>query len=152
MIYYQKTMVAINKPEDKSFYWHFLDDGIRSKKEDKHSDKEYVWSDEKLEDFKYEIDDIDAFLENVRKGKFKYFRIEKGLFNKRERLVFDNDWNKYESWYVEDIKRVDAWFSYTKTNMTMSEAERALDVEEYAKMIKSLGLNNLKVRPPIRRG
>ena len=145
MIYLQNTRVAINRPEDenKDFDWYFLNNGIATEKEGKYSDKTYVWSDEKLEDFEYETD-IDGFLENVRKGKAKYFKIEKGLFSKRERLIFDNDWNEYESWYVEDIKRVDVLFKYTKTDMTMSEAEDVLDVEEYAKMVKSLGLKDYK--------
>jgi hypothetical protein len=132
-------MVAINKPEDEDFYWYFLNKGISSKNEDKYSDKEYIWSDEKLESFECEAD-IDKFLENVRNGKAKYFKIKKGLFSRREKLVYDNYWDEHESWYIDDIKRVDVWFSYTKEDMTMSEAEERLDVEEYAKMMKSLGL------------
>lgn len=139
-------MVAINRPEDNDFYWYFFNNGIRSNKEGKYSNKKYIWSDEKLENFEREVD-IDRFLENVRNGKAKYFKIERGLFSRREKLVYDNYWDEHESWYIEDIKRMDAWFSYTKEDMTVDGARKCLDVEEYAKMVKSLGLKSWKYAP-----
>ena len=141
MIYYQKTMVAINRPEDENekFTWYWLCSGIRSGIKDKFSKKEYIWSDEELEDFEGDTT-VDKILNFIRNDKAEYFKIgERGLFNKRKVLVH-NKTDEYESWNLEDIKRVNIMFCYVKQSMTVDEARQKLDVEEYAKMIKSLGL------------
>lgn len=139
MIYYQKTMVTINMPEEGEFRWYWISDGIRTKKEDKHSEKQYVWSDEELESFRCPVDK-DDFLEKVRAGKFEFFSIKKKLFSGREYLEHNLYGSEYETWYLDEIDRVDVKFCYYKEQMTLDKARNYLDVEEYAKMVKSLGL------------
>lgn len=141
MIYYQCARVAINKPEDENedFTWYWLEEGITSDNE-RHNEKKYIWSDEKLENFQHEIN-IDDFLESIRKDKAKYFKIKKKLFGGREYLVCDN--GCYKTWYLDEIKRMDVKFYYEEQHMTLDEAKKYLDVEEYAKMVKGLGLKEV---------
>ena len=142
MIYYQCTRVAINRPEKGDFDWYWLEEGIHTDDEKRYSEKKYIWSDEKLENFQYELN-IDCFLERVRRGQFEYFKIRKRLFSGREYLVF-NGFHTYEIWYLDEIKRMDVKFYYEEQHITLDEAKSRLDVEEYAKMIKSLGLKDYK--------
>ena len=141
MIYYQCTRVAINRPEDENenFDWYWLSDGIHSNQEGKYSKKKYVWSDEKLEDFEYKTDK-DKALQYIRDGKAKHFKIKKKLFSDREYLVYDNEC--IDTWYLDEIERIDVRFKYEEINMTLDEARGRLDVEEYAKMMKGLGLKD----------
>lgn len=139
MIYYQCTRVAINKPEEGNFDLYWLSEGIHSNQDGKYSKKKYVWSDEKLEDFSTEATK-DKVLQYIRDGKAKFFKIKKKLFSGREYLVYNNEC--IDTWYLDKIERIDVLFKYKEVNMTLDEAKKYLDVEEYAKMVKGLGLNN----------
>ena len=141
MIYYQCTRVAINRPEKGDFDWYWLEEGIHTDDEKRYSEKKYIWSDEKLENFQYELN-IDCFLERVRRGQFEYFEIRKKLFSGREYLVFNGF--TYKIWYLDEIERIDVKYYYLEQSMVLDKARECLDVEEYAKMIKSLGLKDYK--------
>ena len=140
MIYYQCARVAINKPEEGSFNWYWLSDGIHSDREGKYSGKKYIWSDEELEDFRYKATK-DEILEYIRSGKAKLFKIKKKLFSGKECLVYNNEC--VDTWCLDEIERIDVWLKYGEQNMTIDEARECLDVEEYAKMMKSLGLKEV---------
>lgn len=141
MIYYQCTRVAINKPEEGDFNWYWLEEGIHADDE-RYSEKKYIWSDEKLENFQCKLK-IDCFLKRVREGQFEYFEIRKKLFSGREYLVF-NGFHTYEIWYLDEIERIDVKYYYSEQSMVLDKARERLDVEEYAKMMKRLGLKSWK--------
>jgi hypothetical protein len=143
MIYLQCTRIAINRPEgeNEDFDWYWLSDGIHSSQEGKYSKKKYVWSDEELKSFECKATK-DKVLQYIRDGKAKYFKIKKKLFSGREYLVYENECRN--TWYLDEIERIDAWFKYGELNMAIDEVRERLDVEEYAKMMKGLGLNDLK--------
>lgn len=139
MIYLQCTRIAINKPEEGDFSWYWLGNGIYSNREGKYSEKKYIWSNEELEDFRNEAPK-DKVLNYIRKEKSELFKIKKKLFSGREYLVYNNEC--IDVWYLDEIERIDVLFEYNEVNMTLDEARKYLDVEEYAKMIKSLGLKD----------
>ena len=137
MIYLQKTWAVINDEN----YRYPISYGIL--KEGLYSKKKYVWLDEKptTEDIEYNGED---FAEHIKRNNFDCWRVRKRLFRDKEYLEWNNHWDTRSTWDLDKIKKVTIKFEWTKKNMTIGEAEDVLDVEEYAKMIKGLGLKGYK--------
>jgi hypothetical protein len=137
MIYLQKTWAVINDENIK----YLISNGIL--KQSIYNEKKYIWSDEEptTENMEYSGK---GFAEYIKRTNFKYWRVKKRLFKDKEYLEFDNHWDKRDTWDLDKIEKVTIKFEWTEENMTIGEAEERLDVEEYAKMIKSLGLKSWK--------
>ena len=137
MIYSQKTWAVINDEHVKYLIsYGILKDGI-------YNEKKYIWSDEKPTTESIEFSGR-RFAEYIKRNDFDYWKVKKRLFKDKEYLEFSNDWDTRDTWDLDKIEKVTIKFEWKEENMTIGEAENILDVEEYAKMIKSLGLNNLK--------
>ena len=137
MIYLQRTWAVVNDENMK----YLISCGIL--KSDIYSEKKYIWSDEELatEDMEFSSK---GFAEYIKRTDFKYWKVKKRLFKDKEYLEFDNHWDVRETWDLDKIEKVTVKFEWTKEDMTIGEAEETLDVEEYAKMMKGLGLKVLK--------
>ena len=137
MIYLQKTWAVINDENYRYLIsYGILKGGIYSK-------KEYIWSDEKPATENMEISG-EEFAEYIKRNDFDNWKVKKRLFKDKEYLEWNNHWDDRDTWDLDKIEKVTIKFEWKEQNMTIGEAEDALDVEEYAKMIKSLGLKDYK--------
>lgn len=137
MIYKQVTWAVINDENIKyPISYGILKTGI-------YSEKKYIWSDEKLTAESMEFSGK-GFAEYIKRNNFKYWKVKKRLFKDKEYLEFNDHWDTRDTWDLDKIEKVTVQFEWEKEDMTMGEAEERLDVEEYAKMMKGLGLNELK--------
>ena len=135
MIYLQSTWAVVNDENIKyPISYGILKGSI-------YSEKKYIWSDEKptTEDMEFSGD---GFAEYIKRNDFSFWKVKKRLFKGKEYLEFDNHWDERNTWDLDKIEKVTIRFEWKKKDMTIGEAEGVLDVEEYAKMLKGLGLNN----------
>ena len=137
MIYLQKTWAVINDENIK----YLISYGILL--EDIYNEKKYVWLDEEPTTKKMELNS-EKFAEYIKRNDFDYWKIKKRLFKDKEYLEWNNHWDDRDTWDLDKIEKVTIKFEWKEQNMTIGEAEDVLDVEEYAKMIKSLGLKDYK--------
>ena len=135
MIYLQETWAAINDENIKyPISYGILKGGI-------YNEKKYIWSDEKptTENIEYSSE---RFAEYIKRNNFVNWRVKKRLFKNKEYLEWNNHWDTRDTWGLDKIEKVTIRFDWTPHNMTLDEAREHLDVEEYAKMVKSLRLNS----------
>lgn len=137
MIYLQRTWAVINDGNIK----YPISYGILL--EDIYNEKKYVWLDEEPTTKSIELNNKE-FSEYIRGNDFDWWKIKKRLFKDKEYLEWNNHWDKASTWDLDKIEKVTVKFEWTKQNMTVGEAENVLDIEEYAKMLKGLGLNSYK--------
>ncbi len=137
MIYLQKTWAVIN---DESIKYP-ISYGILL--EDIYSKKKYVWLDEEPTTKNMELNS-EKFAEYIKRNDFDCWKIKKRLFKDKEYLEWDNHWDERATWDLDKIEKVTIKFEWTEQNMTIGKAEDVLDVEEYAKMLKGLGLKSYK--------
>lgn len=137
MIYLQKTWAVINDERTK----YLISYGIL--KEDIYNEKKYIWSDEKPTTENVEFSG-ERFAEYIKRNDFDNWKVKKRLFKDKEYLEWNNHWDDRDTWDLDKIEKVTIKFEWKEQNMTIGEAEDTLDVEEYAKMIKSLGLKDYK--------
>lgn len=137
MIYLQKTWAVINDERTKYLIsYGILKGGIYSK-------KEYIWSDEKPATENMEFSG-EEFAEYIKRNDFDNWKVKKRLFKDKEYLEWNNHWDDRDTWDLDKIEKVTIKFEWKEQNMTIGEAEDTLDVEEYAKMLKGLGLKAYK--------
>ena len=137
MIYLQRTWAVINDENIKyPISYGILKSGI-------YNEKKYIWSDEKPTTESIEFSGR-RFAEYIKRNDFDYWKVKKRLFKDKEYLEFDNHWDTRDTWDLDKIEKVTIKFEWTKKDMTIGEAEDILDVEEYAKMMKGLGLKSWK--------
>ena len=137
MIYLQRTWAVINDENIK----YLISYGILL--EDIYNEKKYVWLDEEPTTKKMELNS-EKFAEYIKRNDFDNWKVKKRLFKDKEYLEWNNHWDDRDTWDLDKIEKVTIKFEWKEQNMTIGEAENELDIEEYAKMIKRLGLNNLK--------
>lgn len=137
MIYLQRTWAVINDENIK----YLISYGILLG--DIYSEKKYVWLDEKPTTKNMELNS-EKFVEYIKRNDFNYWKIKKRLFRDKEYLEWDNHWDDRDTWDLDKIEKVTIKFEWKEQNMTIGEAEDVLDVEEYAKMLKGLGLKSYK--------
>lgn len=137
MIYLQRTWAVINDENIK----YLISYGILL--EDIYNEKKYVWLDEEPTTKNMELNS-EKFAEYIKRNDFDYWKVKKRLFKDKEYLEWNNHWDKASTWDLDKIDKVTVKFEWTKKNMTVGEAENVLDIEEYAKMLKGLGLNSYK--------
>lgn len=137
MIYLQKTWAVINDERTKYLIsYGILKGGI-------YNEKKYIWSDKKPTTENIELSSK-GFAEYIKRNDFDCWKVKKRLFKDKEYLEWNNHWDTRSTWDLDKIEKVTIKFEWLKKNMTISEAEDVLDVEEYAKMIKGLGLKGYK--------
>jgi len=137
MIYLQRTWAVVNNEDIR----YLISYGIL--KMSVYSKKKYVWLDEKPTTETMEFSGK-GFAEYIKRNDFVWWKVRKKLFKDKEYLEFDNGWDTRNTWDLDKIEKVTVQFEWKKEDMTMGEAEERLDVEEYAKMMKGLGLNEYK--------
>jgi hypothetical protein len=137
MIYSQRTWAVVNDEDIR----YLISNGIL--KASIYSEKKYIWSDEELTTENMEFSG-EGFAKYIKKTNFKYWKVKKKLFKGKEYLEFNDHWDTRNTWDLDKIEKVTVQFEWAKEDMTMGEAEERLDVEEYAKMMKGLGLNSLE--------
>ena len=137
MIYLQRTWAVVNDEDIR----YLISYGIL--KMSVYSKKKYVWLDEKPTTETMEFSGK-GFAEYIKRNDFVWWKVRKKLFKDKEYLEFDNGWDTRNTWDLDKIEKVTVQFEWKKEDMTMGEAEERLDVEEYAKMMKGLGLNEYK--------
>ena len=135
MIYLQRTWAVVNDEDIRYLIsYGILKSGV-------YSEKKYIWSDEEPNVESMEFSG-EGFAEYIKRNNFKYWKVKKRLFKDKEYLEFDDGWDTRDTWDLDKIEKVTVKFEWKKKDMTMGEAEERLDVEEYAKMMKGLGLKN----------
>jgi len=137
MIYLQRTWAVVNDEDIR----YLISYGIL--KMSVYSKKKYVWLDEKPTTETIEFSGK-GFAKYIKRNDFVWWKVRKKLFKDKEYLEFDNGWDTRNTWDLDKIEKVTVQFEWKKEDMTMGEAEERLDVEEYAKMMKGLGLNEYK--------
>lgn len=136
MIYLQRTWAVINDENIKYLIsYGILKQGI-------YDEKKYIWSDEKPTTESIGFSGR-RFADYIKKNDFDYWKVKKRLFKDKEYLKWNNHWDTRDIWDLDKIEKVTIKFEWTEENMSMSEAKDTLDVEEYAKMIKGLGLKEV---------
>lgn len=135
MIYLQKTWAVINGEN----IMRLISYGIL--KGDIYSDKKYIWADEKptTENMGFSGEE---FAEYIKRNDFNCWKVKKRLFKGKEYLEWNNHCDDRDTWDLDKIEKVTIKFEWKEQNMTIGEAEDTLDVEEYAKMLKGLGLKD----------
>lgn len=137
MIYLQTTWAVINDGKYRyRISYGILKGGIYSK-------KKYIWSNEEPTTENIEISG-EEFAEYIKRNDFDYWEVKKRLFKDKEYLEWNNHWDDRDTWDLDKIEKVTIKFEWKEQNMTIGEAEDILDVEEYVKMLKGLGLKAYK--------
>ena len=133
MIYEQRTWFRFN--DEETWYSYAFDSW-----DDRSDEKRYAYlkDDEAVEEKRFEVD-IESFVDAVKSGNTGFDYVPKFLFLK-ERIVWES-WGTSRVWNVEDIKKIEGKVTQRKVNMTLGEAEKTLDVEEYFKMLRDNGVN-----------